>query len=68
MFGKKAQPPIKSLIEHALARPTTSEFTLVYGNRRMGSVMFNEALQDLKDRYADQIGRASCRERVSSPV
>ena len=31
-----------------------SKFTLVYGNRRMASVMFNEALQDLKDRFADR--------------
>jgi ring-1,2-phenylacetyl-CoA epoxidase subunit PaaE len=32
-----------------------SKFTLVYGNRRMSSVMFNEALQDLKDRYPDRL-------------
>jgi ring-1,2-phenylacetyl-CoA epoxidase subunit PaaE len=32
-----------------------SKFTLVYGNRRMASVMFNEALQDLKDRYPDRL-------------
>jgi ring-1,2-phenylacetyl-CoA epoxidase subunit PaaE len=27
----------------------------VYGNRKMMSVMFNEALQDLKDRYPDRL-------------
>jgi ring-1,2-phenylacetyl-CoA epoxidase subunit PaaE len=32
-----------------------AKFTLVYGNRSMASVMFNEALQDLKDRFADRL-------------
>jgi ring-1,2-phenylacetyl-CoA epoxidase subunit PaaE len=32
-----------------------SKFTLVYGNRRMDSVMFNESLQDLKDRYPNRL-------------
>jgi ring-1,2-phenylacetyl-CoA epoxidase subunit PaaE len=32
-----------------------SKVTLVYGNRRMDSVMFNEALQDLKDRYPSRL-------------
>ena len=44
--------PILSLMASTLEESHTSKFTLVYGNRRMDSVMFNEALQDLKDRYA----------------
>ena len=47
--------PILSLIASTLEESPTSKFTLVYGNRRMGSVMFNEALQDLKDRHADRL-------------
>ena len=47
--------PILSLMASTLEESPTSKFTLVYGNRRMGSVMFNEALQDLKDRYADRL-------------
>jgi ring-1,2-phenylacetyl-CoA epoxidase subunit PaaE len=27
----------------------------VYGNKNMASVMFNETLQDLKDRYPDRV-------------
>ena len=40
-----------SLIRTTLAREPKSRFTLVYGNRRQTSVMFHEALEDLKDRY-----------------
>jgi ring-1,2-phenylacetyl-CoA epoxidase subunit PaaE len=43
--------PILSLARSILARESRSRFTLVYGNRRQASVMFHEALEDLKDRY-----------------
>jgi ring-1,2-phenylacetyl-CoA epoxidase subunit PaaE len=43
--------PIISLAKSILAREPRSSFTLVYGNRRQSSVMFHEALEDLKDRY-----------------
>lgn len=44
--------PILSIAATTLEEQPESKFTLVYGNRRMSSVMFNEALQDLKDRFA----------------
>ena len=47
--------PILSILRHSLETSAHSRFTLVYGNRRMGSVMFNEALQDLKDRYTERL-------------
>ena len=47
--------PILSIVATTLAEQPASKFTLVYGNRRMSSVMFNEALQDLKDRYPDRL-------------
>lgn len=46
--------PILSIAATTLEEQPHSKFTLVYGNRRMASVMFNEALQDLKDRYPDR--------------
>jgi ring-1,2-phenylacetyl-CoA epoxidase subunit PaaE len=46
--------PILSIAATTLEEQPHSKFSLVYGNRRMASVMFNEALQDLKDRYADR--------------
>ena len=47
--------PVLSIAASTLEEQTHSKFTLVYGNRRMSSVMFNEALQDLKDRYPDRL-------------
>ena len=47
--------PILSIMASTLQDQLESKFTLVYGNRRMDSVMFNEALQDLKDTYPDRL-------------
>ena len=47
--------PILSLMASTLEESPDAKFTLVYGNRRMDSVMFNETLQDLKDRYAGRL-------------
>ncbi|MDZ4175425.1 MAG: 2Fe-2S iron-sulfur cluster-binding protein [Hydrogenophaga sp.] len=47
--------PILSIMASTLEESPDSKFTLVYGNRRMASVMFNEALQDLKDRYPGRL-------------
>ena len=47
--------PILSIMASTLEESPDSKFTLVYGNRRMASVMFNEALQDLKDKYPGRL-------------
>jgi len=47
--------PILSIMASSLEDQPDSKFTLVYGNRSMGSVMFNEALQDLKDRFPGRL-------------
>ena len=47
--------PILSIIASTLEEQPKAQFTLVYGNRSMATVMFNEALQDLKDCYADRL-------------
>ena len=43
--------PMLSIIATTLDGEPDSSFTLVYGNQRINTIMFNEALQDLKDRY-----------------
>ena len=43
--------PMLSIIASTLAGEEQSRFTLVYGNQRANTIMFNEALQDLKDAY-----------------
>jgi ring-1,2-phenylacetyl-CoA epoxidase subunit PaaE len=47
--------PILSIMAHTLASDASSRFTLVYGNQRINTIMFHEALQDLKDRYANRV-------------
>ena len=47
--------PILSIVASTLEESPDAKFTLVYGNRRMASVMFNEALQDLKDQYPGRL-------------
>jgi ring-1,2-phenylacetyl-CoA epoxidase subunit PaaE len=47
--------PILSIMASSLEEQPDSKFTLIYGNRSMASVMFNESLQDLKDLYPDRI-------------
>jgi len=43
--------PVLSLVRTTLAREPLSRFTLVYGNRRQADTLFQEELEDLKDRY-----------------
>ena len=50
--GGSGITPILSIAATTLEEQPESKFTLVYGNRNMSTVMFNEALQDLKERFA----------------
>lgn len=50
--GGSGITPVLSIAATTLEEQPESKFTLVYGNRNMATVMFNEALQDLKDRFA----------------
>lgn len=43
--------PVMSMIKSVLAAEPDSNFTLFYGNRSTGSIIFRDALEDLKDRY-----------------
>jgi ring-1,2-phenylacetyl-CoA epoxidase subunit PaaE len=47
--------PVLSLIATALEVEPGSRFTVVYGNRAAGSVMFAEELADLKDRHRERL-------------
>lgn len=52
--GGSGITPVLSLIRTTLRREPSSRFTLVYGNRTVGSILFAEELEDLKDRYLDR--------------
>ena len=43
--------PVLSIIASTLHAEPDSRFTLVYANQKVNTIMFNEALQDLKDTY-----------------
>ncbi|MTK02726.1 1,2-phenylacetyl-CoA epoxidase subunit PaaE [Micromonospora sp. CP22] len=62
--------PVLSLVATALAVEPASTFTLVYGNRTAGSVMFAEELADLKDRYPTRLHlvHVLSREQGESPL
>ena len=49
--GGSGITPVMSLIRTALSIEAASRFTLFYGNRDSNSVIFLDALADLKDRY-----------------
>ena len=46
--------PLLSIVKSTLAAEPRSHFTLFYGNRASGTVMFREELAALKDRYLDR--------------
>ena len=60
--------PILSILATTLAAEPDSRFTLVYCNQRVNSIMFNEALQDLKDRYTDRLALVHLLSRQSQDM
>jgi ring-1,2-phenylacetyl-CoA epoxidase subunit PaaE len=54
--GGSGITPVLSIIKTVLAREPNAQFTLVYANRQVGSIMFREELEDLKNTY---LGRFS---------
>ncbi|MEX0444702.1 1,2-phenylacetyl-CoA epoxidase subunit PaaE [Xenorhabdus sp. SGI246] len=62
--------PILSIIKSTLALEPESSFALIYGNRTSRSVMFKEALSDLKNRYLQrfQIIYLFSQETTDSPL
>ena len=47
--------PILSIVKGVLAREPNSRFFLFYGNRSTSSMLFLEALEELKDRFMQRL-------------
>ncbi len=47
--------PILSILKSVLSREPDSRFVLLYGNRNSQSILFRDALDDLKDRYLGRL-------------
>jgi ring-1,2-phenylacetyl-CoA epoxidase subunit PaaE len=62
--------PVMSLARTLLAREPNAEFVLLYGNRNSQSIIFKDALEDLKDRYLDRftIHHVLSREQQELPL
>ncbi len=59
--------PLLSLMAHGLAT-TAGGYTLIYGNQKSASVMFHEALHNLKDRYPTRLSIAHVFSRQMSDM
>jgi ring-1,2-phenylacetyl-CoA epoxidase subunit PaaE len=68
--GGSGITPILSIAKTVLERERLSRFTLVYGNRRSGSTMFKEELEDLKNRFVTRLAiyPVFSREQVDAPL
>src|SRR5262245_36769288 len=60
--------PLLSIVKTTLAREPKSRFTLFYGNRASGTVMFREELAALKDGYLDRFNLAHVLSREAQDI
>jgi ring-1,2-phenylacetyl-CoA epoxidase subunit PaaE len=62
--------PLLSIIKTTLRTEPLSSFTLVYGNRTRGSIIFFEELEGLKNKYVERFNFINIlsRERTDSPI
>lgn len=47
--------PVMAMLRQALESEPATRFVLIYGNRSCDSIIFREALEDLKDRYLERL-------------
>jgi ring-1,2-phenylacetyl-CoA epoxidase subunit PaaE len=60
--------PLMSILRSVLAREPASRFFLLYGNRTTQSILFREALEDLKDRFLGRLSVAHVLSREAQDV
>jgi len=53
--GGSGITPVLSIIRTVLVREPLSQFTLVYANKNVASIMFREQLEDLKSKYMGRL-------------
>ena len=47
--------PVMAHMKTVLAKEPKSEFTLIYGNKNTGSIIFREEIEDLKNEYMERL-------------
>lgn len=62
--------PVISIIKHTLQAQPGSNFTLIYGNKSRGSIIFFEELEALKNRYMQRFNFINIlsREKTDAPI
>ena len=62
--------PVLSLVKTTLATEPRSSFTLVYGNKNRGSIIFFEQLEGLKNKYMNRftLVHILSREKTDAPI
>lgn len=62
--------PVIGIIKHTLLTEPDSRFTLIYGNRSRGSIIFFEELEGLKNKYIERFNiiHVLSREATDSPL
>lgn len=55
LAGGSGITPFMSIIKSVLEAEPDSRFTLFYGNRTVGGIIFRDELEDLKDRYLGRL-------------
>lgn len=53
--GGSGITPVLSIIKTTLSEEPLSQFTLIYANRNVGTIMFREELEDLKNHYMGRL-------------
>lgn len=60
--------PVISILRTVLAAEPRSRFTLVYGNRNAGAMIFREQLEDLKNEYMDRFNMLNVMSREQTDI
>jgi ring-1,2-phenylacetyl-CoA epoxidase subunit PaaE len=62
--------PVLGIMKSVLQRDPESSFTLVYGNKNRGSIIFKEQLEGLKNRYMNRLSvhHVFTRETMDTPL
>lgn len=62
--------PVLGIMKHLLLQDSDVEFTLVYGNKNRGSIIFKEELEALKNKYMQRLRlyHVFTRETIEAPL
>ena len=66
--GGSGITPILSILCTVLTEEQNSKFTLIYANKGIGTIMFREEIEDLKNTYMDRLGIVHILEQDSQDI